>query len=314
MADAAQNLLATLTPEQRAKASFEFSSDERVNFHFVPMPRKGLPMAEMTPEQKHLAHILLNSPLSHRGYFKAATIMSLERILFEMEKENPRRNPEMYYVSLFGTPGKDVWGVRIEGHHLTLNFTARGDQILATTPSFLGTNPAEVRTGPRTGLRVLKDEEELGRTLLGSLDEKQRALTIVTNVAPKDIITGDSRHAALLLPLGISAEQLNKAQRVTLKRLVMEYIGRNRTELAEADWKKFEAAGWNKIHFAWAGSTEPGQGHYYRIQSPDFLFEYDNTQNEANHVHAVWRDFNNDFGDDLLKQHYQSAHTKIAVP
>lgn len=308
MADAAQNLLNALTPEQRTKATFEFSSSERVNFHFVPMPRKGLPMAEMTPEQKHLAHVLLNSPLSHRGYFKAVTIMSLERILFEMEKENPRRNPEMYYVSIFGTPGKDVWGVRIEGHHLTLNFTARGDQMLATTPSFLGSNPGEVRSGPRAGLRVLGQEEELGRALLKSLDAKQRAIAIITNVAPKEIISGDARRVALIQPLGISAAQLTKTQRAALKSLLMEYVGRNRPEIANADWEKLEAVGWNKIHFAWAGSTEPGQGHYYRVQSPNFLFEYDNTQNDANHVHAVWRDFDNDFGDDLLKQHYQTSH------
>lgn len=311
MAAAANNLLATLTPEQRAKAAFEFNSDERVNFHFVPMPRKGLPLAEMTPAQKHLAHVLLNTPLSHRGYFKASTIMSLEQILFDLENQAPRRNPELYYVSLFGTPGRDVWGFRFEGHHLSLNFTARGDAILATTPSFFGTNPAEVRSGPRAGLRVLAAEEDLGRQLVKSLDEKQRAVAIITNTAPSDVITSDKRKAWRLEPVGLPATALTPAQHETLGVIIKEYLGRNRPELADTDWQKITADGWDKIHFAWAGSLEPGKGHYYRVQGRAFLFEYDNTQNDANHIHCVWRDLENDFGDDLLRRHYeQTPHAK----
>jgi hypothetical protein len=307
MAGAANNLLATLTPDQRAKATFDFQTDERVNWHFVPQPRKGLPLAEMSAAQKHLAHVLLNSALSHRGYFKAATIMSLEQILFDLENQAPRRNAELYYVSLFGTPGKDVWGFRVEGHHLSLNFTVRGDTVLATTPSFLGTNPAEVRTGPRAGLRVLAQEEDLGRQLLKSLDPKQRAVAIITNRAPPEVVSGDSRKASRLEPLGLSAGKMDSHQCDTLKALIQEFIGRNRAELADADWAKIEKAGWGKIFFAWAGGAEPGQGHYYRVQGATFLLEYDNTQNDANHIHAVWRDLENDFGDDLLKRHYEQV-------
>ena len=307
MAGAANNLLAALSPEQRAKAAFDFQTDERVNWHYVPQPRKGLPLAEMTAAQKHLAHVLLSSALSHRGYFKAATIMSLEQILFDLEKQAPHRNAELYYVSVFGTPGKEVWGCRIEGHHLSLNFTVRGDAVLATTPSFLGTNPAEVRTGPRAGLRVLAQEEDLGRQLLKSFDAKQRAVAIITNVAPKDVISGDARKATRLEPLGLSAAKMDSHQRETLKALIREYLGRNRAELADADWAKIEKAGWGKIFFAWAGAVEPGKGHYYRIQGATFLLEYDNTQNDANHIHAVWRDLENDFGDDLLKRHYEQV-------
>lgn len=310
IAAAANNLLATLTPEQRAKVNFEFASDERVNWHFVPRERKGLPFADLTPAQKHLAHVVISSALSQRGYFKAVTIMSLEDILKELERDNPkapRRDPEMYFLSFFGKPGVDVWGLRIEGHHLALNFTARGDQILASTPSFMGTNPAEVRNGPRAGLRVLAGEELLGRQLVKSLNARQLAVALITNVAPKDVITGDSRRANRLEPLGLSAGKLDKPQRETLAALIKEYLGRNRSELADADWKKVQAAGWDKINFAWAGGVEPGQGHYYRIQGPSFLLEYDNTQNDANHVHAVWRDLENDFGDDLLKRHYEQT-------
>jgi hypothetical protein len=311
MAAVATNFLAALTPEQRVKATCEFSSDERGNWNFVPMPRQGLPLAEMTPAQRQLAGRLLSSPLSQRGYFKATTIMSLEQVLFDLENQAPRRNPERYYVTLFGTPGKDPWGFRFEGHHLSLNFTARGDDILASTPSFLGANPAEVRGGPRAGLRVLAAEEDLGRQLVKSLDPKQSAVAIISNTAPGDILTGAQRKAWRLEPAGLVATELTPAQREMLATLIKEYLGRNRAELAAADWRKIEADGWGKIHFAWAGAVEAGKGHYYRIQGRTFLLEYDNVQNSANHIHAVWRDLENDFGDDLLQRHYeQTPHGK----
>jgi hypothetical protein len=311
MVQAATNFLAALTPEQRAKATFEFTSAERMNFHFVPRPRKGLPLGELTPAQRHLASALLNAPLSHRGYFKVTTIMSLEQILFELENQAPRRNAELYYLSLFGTPGSDVWGFRFEGHHLTLNFTLRGDVVLASTPSFLGANPAEVRTGPRAGLRVLAVEEDLARKLVLSLDATQRTQAVFSATAPPDIITGNRRKAWRLEPPGIAGDALTKPQQETLAALIKEYLGRNRAEVAATDWAKIEAAGWRKIHFAWAGGLEPGTGHYYRVQGESFLFEYDNTQNNANHIHTVWRDREIDFGADLLQQHYeQTPHTK----
>ena len=307
MAEAAGNFMAALTPEQKAKAGFELQSNERVNWHFVPQPRKGLPLGEMSPSQKHLAQVLLNSVLSHRGYFKALTIMSLEQILFDLENKAAHRNAELYYFSVFGAPGKDVWGWRVEGHHLSLNFLACGDEVLATTPSFLGTNPAEVRAGPRAGLRVLAQEEELGWKLIKSLDAGQRAVAIITNSAPRDVITGDARKVSPLEPVGIPAAKLARTQRGLLEALIKEFIGRNRAEVADADWAKIEKSGWNKISFAWAGGLEPGQGHYYRVQGPTFLLEFDNTQNDANHVHAVWRDFANDFGEDVLRKHYEQV-------
>lgn len=311
MAEAAKNFLAALTPEQQAKAALEFKNEERVNFNFVPMPRKGLPVVEMTSAQRQLASVLLNSALSHRGYFKAVTIMSLDQILHDLENQAPRRNPDLYYFSVFGTPGQDVWGYRVEGHHLSLNFTARGEAVLASTPSFFGSNPAEVRTGPRAGLRVLANEDDLGRQLVKSLDARQRAVAIYSTNAPSDIITGNKRKATRLEPLGIAATDLTPPQREILTSLIKEYTGRCRQELAAADWAKIEQAGWDKVHFAWAGGLEPGMGHYYRVQGVTFLLEYDNTQNNANHIHAVWRDLENDFGDDLLKRHYeQTPHAK----
>lgn len=307
LAQAANNFLAALKPEQKAKASFELKSDERVNWHFIPKERQGLPFKEMSPAQKHLAHALLGSILSQRGHFKVATVMSLEQVLHELENNAPHRDADLYYFSIFGTPGKDVWGWRIEGHHLSMNFLVRGDTVLANTPSFIGVNPGEVRSGPRKGLRLLAVEEDLGRQLAKSLDENQRKLGLIAAEAPKDIITAASRKVKPLEPAGLPVIQLNPEQRDLLKKLVQEYVYRHRPEVADADRKKIEAAGWQNITFAWAGSLEPGQGHYYRIQGPTFLLEYDNTQNNANHIHTVWRDFENDFGEDTLRRHYEQT-------
>lgn len=307
MAATANNFLSALNPELRAKTVFEFDSPERVNWHFVPMPRKGLPFKEMSPAQRHLAHALLNSALSQRGYFKATTIMSLEQVLYDLEKQAAHRDAELYYFSIFGKPGLEGWGWRVEGHHLSLNFTVRGDTVIATTPSFLGSNPAEVLTGPRQGLRVLAHEEDLGRRLVKALDDKQRRVAIVATNAPRDVITGDLRKARSLEPMGLPAAQMNSPQRELLKALIWEYIGRTRAEVAETEWTRIQDAGWEKVSFAWAGDLEPGQGHYYRVQGPTFLLEYDNTQNNANHVHTVWRNFENDFGDDALRKHYEQV-------
>lgn len=310
IAEAANNFIATLTPEQRTKAVFELKSDERVNWHFIPKARNGLPCADMSPAQRHLAHALLATTLSHRGYFKAATIMSLEQVLFDLENKAPHRNAELYYFSFFGKPGQDVWGWRAEGHHLSLNFTVRGDTVLAT-PSFMGSNPAEVLAGPRQGLRILAKEDDLGRQLVKSFDDAQRKLAVITNTAPSDIITSNARKAKRLEPAGLPVARMNKSQREILHALIDEYIARNRAEVARADWAKIEKAGWDQTSFAWAGGLDRGQGHYYRVQGPTFLLEYDNTQNNANHIHAVWRDFENDFGDDLLLKHYeQTPHAK----
>jgi hypothetical protein len=259
----------------------------------------------MTAEQKRLAHGLLTSALSHRGYLKATNIISLEIILHEMENRSPRRDPELYYFSIFGEPrAKGTWGWRVEGHHLSMNFTVVQGRV-SVTPSFFGTNPAEVRSGPRKGLRVLAAEEDLGRELARSLSEEQRALAILSETAPPDIITFAERRVEMLKPEGISMVQMRREQAELLWRLIEEYVHRHRAELAEADMDKIQQAGPRHITFAWAGGLEPGQGHYYRVQGPTFLLEYDNTQNDANHVHTVWRDFDGDFGEDLLKRHYE---------
>ena len=313
MASAANAFLSALTPEQKAKAAFAFDSSERENWHFIPRDRNGLPLKEMTPAQRHLAYGLLNSGMSSRGYGKAVTIMSLEQILQDMEGPSRRfpRDPELYFVSVFGSPGtKGAWGWRVEGHHLAINFTLVDGAVVAGTPSFMGTNPGEVRTGSRAGLRVLGTEEDTGRTLVKSLNDDQRQVAVVNAKAPDDVLTAAAAVADIGPAKGLRVAEMNAGQRALLRQIIEEYVGRLRGELAAADLQQIDAAGMDSIVFAWAGGLERGQGHYYRIHGPTFLLEYDNTQNEANHVHAVWRDFKGDFGRDILAEHLKASHGK----
>jgi hypothetical protein len=307
MAAAANKFLASLDAGQKAKARFDFKADDRLDWHFIPKDRKGLTIREMSPEQRKLAHALLLTGFSEHGYAKATNIMSLEPVLHELEGAARKfpRDQELYHVFIFGTPAaKGTWGWRFEGHHVSANFTVIKGEYFASTPSFFGSNPAEVRQGPRQGVRVLGGEEDRGRELIKSLDAEQRKAAIFDATAPKEILTEAKRRVQALDSAGISAGKLTKDQRGLLMKLVEEYVQRVRPELASEDLKKIKAAGVEKLQFAWAGGIEKGEGHYYRVQGPTFLLEYDNTQNNNNHVHAVWRDFANDFGEDLLRKHY----------
>lgn len=313
MAAAAKTFLAALNDDQRSKAAFAFDSDERDNWHFVPRERKGLTLKEMIPAQRALVFSLLNSGMSQRGFSQATTIMSLEQVLQEMEGPSRRfpRDAELYHVSIFGTPdAKGTWGWRVEGHHLSVNFTVVDGKVAAGTPSFMGTNPAEIRKGPRAGLRVLAGEEDVARELVNSLNEKQKAVAVIDTKAPDDIATLDLRKVEPSKPAGITLGSLSSAQRDIAVRLIRTYVERLRGEVAASDFAKIQKAGLDKVSFAWAGSLEKGQRHYYRVQGPTFLLEYDNTQNDANHVHAVWRNYAGDFGRDALAEHLKSAHGK----
>jgi hypothetical protein len=308
MAVAAQSFWASLSDEQKARAGFAFDNAERMNWHFIPKERKGLPWKDMTSAQRALGHAFLASGLSQRGYMQAETIMSLDQVLKEMEPgppKTPARDPDNYYFSIFGTPGeKGAWGWRVEGHHLSLNFTILDGKAAVGGPIFLGSNPAEVREGARKGLRVLAAEEDLGFGLLKALNPAQQKKAIIDAKAPNEIITAADRKANPGEPVGVAVAEMTPEQKTQLMALVDFYANRLRPELAEDDLQKIEKAGVEKIHFAWAGATAPGEAHYYRIHGPTFLVEFDNTQNNANHVHTVWRDAANDFGEDLLKQHY----------
>ncbi len=309
MAQAANQFLAALKAEQKAAARFEWKDEERINWHYVPIERKGLPLKEMTTVQKQLAFALLSSGLSGRGFTQAVTIMTLEQILWELENQSPKRDPEKYFVSIFGTPGPGkTWGWRVEGHHLSVNFTLVDGKVASGTPCFYATNPAHVKQGPRKGLRVLAREEDLGRKLVQSLDEAQAKQAIFDAAPPRDILTREEPRVKPLEKVGLPVAKMTGDQKATLYALVREYLFRHRPVLARVELESIRKLSEEKIFFAWAGGTERGQGHYYRIQGPVFLLEYANTQNDANHVHACWRDFKGDFGADMLAGHYAAHH------
>ncbi len=307
--ECARRFLAALDAEQRRKAAFDFDTSERMNWQYVPRERKGLPLREMQPYQKHLSSALLASGLSQRGYVKAVTIMSLEDVLSVMEGDGGgRRDPEKYYFSIFGEPSDtSAWGYRIEGHHFSQNYTVVNGQVI-DGPSFFGANPAEVRQGPRKGLRTLAGEDDLAFELIHSLDEPHRRLAVVDATAYGDILTSASRQAALRgRPSGLGASDMGPRQFEALRAIIEEYAQNVPSELAEGRIAQVNRSGRN-IYFAWSGGINAGDPHYYRVQTPYFLIELDNTQDSANHIHSVWRELGGDFGEDLLHQHYQNSH------
>ena len=309
---AASGFLDTLTPEQKSRATFPLSSDERENWHFVPIARKGLPLKDMEPKQRDAATNLLKTGLSKSGISKVETIRSLENVLKEIEKgSGPTRDSDAYFVSVFGTPDdKQPWGWRFEGHHFSVNFTLVGEGVSAS-PAFYGSNPATVRIEhPMKGVRALSGEEDAARALLNSLTDAQKSEAIIEKDAPNDILSFDKRKAEALAPGGLPAGKLTKAQKPLLRKLIAVYAGNMVPELAKARQKRIATAGEDKLVFAWAGSVEVGKRHYYRVQGPTALIEYDNTQNDANHIHSVWRDFDGDFGRDLLAEHLKAGHPR----
>ena len=314
MATAATVWLNSLNADQRKLAAYELSAEERVNWHFVPRPfegdgvRDGLSLKAMRPDQRHLAYALLATGLSHKGYLTATQIMSLEQVLHELENNAPYRDTEMFYLSVFGKPGAKNWAWSFEGHHLSLNFTVAEGKLTAATPNFFASNPATIMEGPRKGLQVLDREENMARALVKSLTSKQLTAARFSENAPDGILTSADPVASHLGEKGIAFGDLEKAQQAQLLELIDVYVKRVRGEFAEAELAAIEQTGHDKIIFAWAGGLEKGQGHYYRVQGPTFLIEYANTQNNAAHVHSVWRDFDGDFGRDVLKEHYQESH------
>jgi hypothetical protein len=317
MTAAAQAFLQTLDPKTREQVLFGYNDAERFNWHFVPKARKGLPLKNMNSQQKAAALRLLQACMSAQGYQKATSIIALESILKVLEQRGPDddyRDPGKYYFSIFGTPGlKQRWGWRVEGHHVALNFSSANNKLLAGTPAFLGSNPGIVPSGAEKGKQILKQEAMLGFELLNSLDKLQQEQAIIQADAPHDIITGNQRKAMLIDPPGLPYTKMNPRQQQLLKQLVGVYIDNYTKLYADILLKEISAAGWDKMHFAWAGVHAWGGGHYYRIQNPAILIEYDNTQNNGNHVHTVLRDLKNDFGD-ALEEHYQAAHRMGQIP
>jgi hypothetical protein len=311
MARAAGQFLDSLSPDQRTRAAFAFNSDDRLRWHFIPnemFPRKGLMLKEMNPEQRSLAEALLSTGLSSRGFVKVKTIIELEDALKVSETGGRfARNKEEYLFSIFGTPGPTgAWGWRVEGHHISIRFTINNGSVgsqVASTPMFLGTNPAETRDGPFAGRRPLHEEEDRGRRLVQALSPDQLRLALINTVAPTDILTMNKNDITPLPDEGILYSALQPAQQEMLRQVIAAYTDTMEADVAAERMKVATSAGFDMVRFAWAGSTEKGLKHYYRIQGPTFLIEFDNTQNDGNHVHSVWRDFNGDFGRDILREH-----------
>ena len=318
MVSAAMDFLASLNETQRHAATLPFGDDRRYIWDYRPpenTPRNGLRLINMTPEQQHKALALLDIGLSARGARQVRQIIDLEIPLLMQEQADGRvtpfiRHPEHFAVCVLGDPsGRAPWAWHVGGHHVGLHFTFVDGDRIASVPLFFGANPAEVRHGPTSGQRTLPEEEDLARALVRSLPQEHRQVAVISQTAFPDILTDNYRVAnAFAPPRGLAFAHMGGDHRELLVKLLRHYVERTNDELSGPYWRKIEADGFDPITFAWAGSDEPGQGHYYAIKAPSFLIEYDNTQNEANHIHSVLRDISGDWGQDLLAQHYAQSH------
>ncbi len=329
MRAAALDFVNSLDAAQRAKTTYDFMDAERIYWYYPPTNRHGLPLRDMTTVQRGLAMSLMRAGLSERAYQQAADIIDLELVLGEIERaaarQTFRRDPELYYWTIFGDPSDEAlpWGWRVEGHHISLNFSLWADGLLSLTPLFFGTNPAEIRDGPQAGRRILDQREDLAFELMASLDATQRAHAVIYPEAPWDILTFNASRAVMPAYEGLPVSQMDADQRALLDRLVAVYIEQAPPELAAERRARMAAATARNpeesgcMHFAWAGPIQPqdaphsaarGEPHYYRLHGGSFLVEFDNRQNGANHIHSVWRDVDNDFANDALGEHLILYH------
>lgn len=313
--DAVERWLSTLDAEQRAGATFPFSSEERVAWGFVPGDRTGLALGKLADAQREAALDIVRAGLSGRGATEVQGVIALEPILGELEQAGGRgnwmrRESGRYWMAVFGDPAADApWAWRLEGHHVSVRSTVADGRVVSVTPSFLGANPATVPSGRLAGHRVLDGEETLARAVLASLTPEERTIAIVDPVAPPEIMSGTGRRADVgRVPMGVTRERLGRLGREALDRLIRHYLDRAPDAFAGEVWERLGDAGLDAVSFAWAGPDRPGEGHYYAIQGPTLMIEYDNTQNGANHIHSVWRDTANDWGDDVLAEHYRTSH------
>lgn len=310
--EAATNFLQALSPGLRAKASYPFADNERFNWHFVPKTRNGPTFHDFNAAQREAALTLLKASLSDQGYKKTTDILALEKILQGVEgrgEQDTYRDPLNYHITVFGTPAADKpWGWRLEGHHISLNFASSNGKLVSSTPSFLGANPATVPSGKDKGQQVLKMETGLGFALVNSLSKEQLGKALISDQALPDIVTSNKQKATAPEPRGIVFTALNEDQKKIFLQLLDVYVRNYQLGFATTLMEKIRKAGIDNLSFAWAGSLKPGTGHYYRLQGPMLLIEYDNTQNNANHIHTVVRDLTNDFAEDILREHYLKDH------
>ena len=296
---------------QKQTAVFPFEDMSRYDWNYLPpalIPRKGVCLKDLNSTQKNKIYALLKSFLSDKGFSRTQDIMNNEYYLKELEPTITYRIPENHFVAFYGTPGKDsIWGWKFTGHHIALNFTIVNGK-LAFTPIFFGIYPAEIKDGQNKGRRIIKDEEDIGFQLINVLTSEQKSKAIFQSKAFNDIVTSNSSQVGPLAPVGILAKELTSQQKNILNKLIVSHLSTMPAEIAEMRMKRIVSEDLNQIRFGWAGSLIKGVPHYYRIQGKTFLIEFDNTTNNANHIHIVWRDFNGDFGINLLNEHYNKSN------
>ncbi len=313
MSSACTSFFQSLSAEQKSKACFEYLDGERIFWYYPPMNRHGLALRDMTAQQRALAMNLMATGLTERSYGMAKQIIEHEDVLGPLEKEKGLktflRDTELYYFTIFGQPGgTEPWGWRAEGHHVSIHFSIWEDKVISVTPFFFGANPAEVRKGPKTGLRILGGREDLAFDLMASLDAGQRSTAIIYDQAPADILTFNASKASLSHQEGLSGSDMSGTQKEMLVSLISEYVGQVRDDVAKERMDSIKAKGFDGFSFAWMGPADRTQPHYYRIHGGDFVVEFDNRQDGANHIHSVWRDVENDFASDVLRDHLLLFH------
>jgi hypothetical protein len=302
----ARAFLSALSPGQRSRATFRFGGAERTRWHWtVPasVPRNGLPLRDMTAAQRKLALALLRTSTSSAGYRKAVDIMALQGVLQRMSTgiDDPF-DPELYYVSVFGTPGAPAWGWRLEGHHLSRHFTVVGGTVVVE-PFFLGAWPTRAGSAYRSvelGSRAMPREEDAAREIVRSLDGRLRSSAVISTESLTDHVTQNAVRVTPLDAAGVLVRDLPSAGQARALEIVRTYLANHRAEAARDALARVDRAGLGRIRFAWAGSMQPGRPQYYRLQGPTFLLEFDNSRNSGTHIHSVWRDFERDFGRHLL--------------
>lgn len=310
----ANNFLNTLSKELRSQAQFTLEDEERLNMNYVPIIRKGPTFHDFNDTQKSTALDLLRASVSKEGYKKSIQIMELEKVLLIIDSsfkmpDGTGRDPLNYHFCIFGNPSPtEAWGWRFEGHHISLNFTSNKGEIVSSTPSFMGSNPGIVRIEEQRGKKVLKKESELGFELINSLTKDQLKEAKFSEEAPYEILSANHPEVEGVEKAGIAYTKLTKVQKKVFNQLLDVYIGNYIFDFQATFRKKIMDAGIENLNFAWAGGLKEGVAHYYRIHGPMLLIEFDNTQNNANHVHTAVRDLTNDFAEDILKEHYKMEH------
>jgi hypothetical protein len=303
IAEAATGFLAGLDDGQRKQALIAFDSGNRLDWHYIPRSRQGLTLAAMRPAQVEAARRLFASVLNERGLLALENVRIVEGVL--REQQGTFRDPDRYYLAIFGTPARFPWGWRLEGHHLSLNVALPAAGHISATPFFLGSHPATVPSGAHKGLRPLGAQEDLARQLMASLSEADRRTALIADRAFGDIVAGPGRENELGQPRGLELAAIDGTARNLVEALVDRFVGALAPDLMAAQKRRVMEQELGRFRFAWAGPLTPGESHYFRVHGPVTLIEHDNTQNDANHIHSVWRDLASDFGNDALADHYR---------